>query len=165
MRTVVTGEKSEWKEVTSGVPQGSVLAPVMLIVYINDLTEGITSYMNMFADDAKIQRKMIDERSAAALQADLNKVHQWSQKWQMEFNTNKCSVIHMGNSQKRPRTTYKLGDEKLQKVDKEKDLEITVTKNLDPGEHIANIVRKAYSLWANIKLVLNYMDLKMAKIL
>jgi len=165
MRTVVRGEKSEWREVTSGVPQGSVLAPVMFIVYINDLTEGITSYMNMFADDAKIQRKMIDERSAAALQEDLNKVHQWSQKWQMEFNTNKCSVIHMGNSQKRNRTTYKLGEEELQKVDKEKDLGIIITKNLDPGEHIANIVRKAYAFWANIRLALNYMDLQMAKIL
>merc|ERR1712035_179833 len=138
----------------SGVPQGSVLAPVMFIVYINDLTERITSYMNMFADDAKIQRKMIDERSAAALQEDLNKVHQWSQKWQMEFSINKCSVTHMGNSQKRSRTTCKLGDEELQKVDKEKDLGITFTKNLNPGEHIANIMRKAYSFWANIKLAL-----------
>merc|ERR1712035_28884 len=100
MRTVVKGEKSEWKEVGIGVAQGSVLAPVMFIVYINDLTEGLTSYMNMFADDAKLQREMIDERSAVALQKDLNKMHQWSQKWQMEFNTNKCSVIQMGNSQK-----------------------------------------------------------------
>merc|ERR1712035_243088 len=70
----------------------------------------------------------------------------------MEFNTNKCSVIHMGNSQKRNRTTYKLREEELQKVDKDKDLEITVAKNLDPGEHIANIVRKAYAFWSNIKL-------------
>ena len=54
MRTTLRGEKSTWKEVTSGVPQGSVLTPIMFIVYINDLPEGVTSYMNMFADDAKI---------------------------------------------------------------------------------------------------------------
>ena len=58
MRTVVRGEKSSWRDVASGVLQGSVLAPIMFIVYINDLSEGVTSYMNMFADDAKILRKI-----------------------------------------------------------------------------------------------------------
>ena len=165
MRTVTRGEKSGWREVTSGVPQGSVLAPVMFLVYINDLTEGVTSYMNMFADDAKVQRKITDEESTKALQSDLDKIHGWSQKWQMEFNTSKCSVIHMGESQKREMAAYKLGEEELKKVDKEKDLGVTITKNLDPGEHIGGIVRKAYAWWANLRMAFNYMDLRMAKIL
>ena len=57
MRTVIWGEKSSRRDVTSEDPQGSVLAPIMFIVYINDLTEGIISYMNMFADDAKEGKK------------------------------------------------------------------------------------------------------------
>ena len=51
--------------------------------------------MNMFADDAKIQRKITNEGSTKALQDDLDKIHEWSLKWPMEFNTSKCSVIHM----------------------------------------------------------------------
>ncbi len=59
MRTVLRGKYSTWKEVTSGVPQGSVLAPIMFLVYINTIKDNIgnESYMNMFADDAKIQKK------------------------------------------------------------------------------------------------------------
>ena len=61
MRTILRGKYSSWLDVTSGVPQGSVLAPVMFLIYINDIQENITegSYINMFADDAKIQRSVI----------------------------------------------------------------------------------------------------------
>ncbi len=61
MRTVIRKSKSNWREVTSGVPQGSVLAPIMFAIYINDMAEGVTSYMNMFADDAKIVREIAKE--------------------------------------------------------------------------------------------------------
>merc|ERR1712035_97554 len=165
MRTVVRGEKSSWRDVISGVPQGSVLAPIIFIVYINGLSEGVTSYMNMFADDAKIQRRITDKESVEALQSDLEKIHCWSHKWQMEFNSSECSVIHMGESQKRELTTYKLGKKELQKAEKEKDLGLTITKNLEPGEHIANVVKKAYAWLANAKMAFNYMDCDMAKIL
>ena len=56
MRTVVKDEKSEWREVKSGVLQGSVLAPIMFLVYVNDMTEGVSSYLILFADDAKLLR-------------------------------------------------------------------------------------------------------------
>ena len=54
MRTVIREETSRWRNVTSGVPQGSVLAPIMFQIYVNDMQCGVTSYMNMFADDAKL---------------------------------------------------------------------------------------------------------------
>ena len=137
----------------------------MFIVYINDLPEGVTSYMNMFADDAKLLRQVSNEESTRALQADLDKIHSWGQKWQMEFNTNKCSVLHMGESNKRTSASYKLGEKDLRRADKERDLGVTITKNLEPGEHIAGIVKRAYACWANVKIAFNYMDLKMAKTL
>ena len=82
MGTVIRGEKSELKDVTGGVTQGLGLVPVMFIVYINDLSERITSYMNMFADDDKLQRRITDGGLAEVLQSDLEKMYYWSQKWQ-----------------------------------------------------------------------------------
>ena len=55
----------------------------MFLEYINDLTEGVSSYMSMFADDAKIQRKIAHEESTQSLQSDLDRIYEWSQKWQM----------------------------------------------------------------------------------
>ena len=75
MRTVVRGEKSSWRKVISEARQVSVLAPIMFIMYINDLTEGVTSYMNVFADGARVQRKMTDKESVEKPQPDLDKIH------------------------------------------------------------------------------------------
>ena len=76
MRTVVRGTASQYREVTSGVPQGSVLAPIMFLIYVNDLADKISEniYFNMFADDAKIQRRIININSCKQLQEDLNKI-------------------------------------------------------------------------------------------
>ena len=57
MRTVVKDEKSEWQAVKSGVPQGSVLTPIIFLIYINDITEGVSSYISLFADDGKLLKK------------------------------------------------------------------------------------------------------------
>ncbi len=84
MRTVIRNIKSSWMEVTSGVPQGSMLAPLSC--------EGVTSYMNMFADDAKIMRKVANEEECVALNQDLDRISGWSQKWEMTFNTNLAGV-------------------------------------------------------------------------
>ena len=88
MRTVVRGTESSWRNVLSGVPQGSVLAPIMFLIYINDIAEGIspTSYLDMFADDAKISKKVTDINSCKELQEDIDKLHTWSEKWKMDFN-------------------------------------------------------------------------------
>ena len=81
MRTVIRNRNSAWLRVTSGVPQGSVLGPVMFGIYVNDLVEGIDSYINLFADDAKLMRKVETEDDCRKLQEDLEKAEEWSRYW------------------------------------------------------------------------------------
>ncbi len=89
---------------------------LMFLMYINDINDntGTKSYMNMFADDAKIQRKTVTENLCLEFQNDLTKLYEWSQKWQMEFNAEKCHVIKFGKSGMRPDWEYKLENDRLQ---------------------------------------------------
>ncbi len=80
MRTKIKNNRSSWVEVTSRAPQGSVLAPIMFSIYVNDMGDGVTSYMSKFADDAKIMRKVINEEDCAALGQDLVRINEWSNK-------------------------------------------------------------------------------------
>ena len=89
-------EVSSWKSVLSGVPQGSVLGPILFLVYINDLEEGVTGKLLKFADDTKlfIKAKAIGDKQK--LQDDIDKLVKWSDKWQMLFNFGKCKCLHIG---------------------------------------------------------------------
>ncbi|KAF2355360.1 Reverse transcriptase domain [Trinorchestia longiramus] len=95
-RVVIHDETSDSALVTSGVPQGSVLGPLLFIIYINDLDVGIISKINKFADDTKLCHKAFTERGRATIQSDLNCLLQWTETWQMSFNIEKCSVMHVG---------------------------------------------------------------------
>ena len=76
---VVDGEVSSWKSVLSGVPQGSVLGPILLLVYINDLEEGVTGKILIFADDTKLFRKVKEIGDTQHLQDDIDKLVKWSE--------------------------------------------------------------------------------------
>ena len=163
MRTLVRGAASKWVEVTSGVPQGAVLAPLMFLVYINDMPEGVKSYMSLFADDAKVLKPIKNEESCRELQEDLNRLHEWSMKWKMEFNAKKCHVIEFGKSIHRPRGTYRLGGQLLEKSESEKDLGVTIQNNMSPEKHINRIVGGAFALLADIRVAFKHMDENMMK--
>ena len=75
------GEVSSWKSVLSGVPQGSVLGPILCLVYIDDLEEGVTGNMFKFADDTKPFRKTKEIGDKLKLQDDIDKLVRWSEKW------------------------------------------------------------------------------------
>ena len=158
MRTIVRGIKSEWKMVSSGVPQGSVLGPIMFLLYVNDMPIGINSYMNMFADDAKIMRKVKTLEDCNKLQEDLDKIYEWSVKWQMEFNINKCHVMKMGKSKYRPCKTYKMGEKIIKEVTEEKDLGVIIQNDLSPEKHVNKIFGKTYKMLQNIGLAFYYLD-------
>ena len=164
-RVKVRGAVSDLSRVTSGVPQGSVLGPLLFLIYINDLPEGIKSFMSMFADDAKILKRIEGEENCRELQRDLDRVNQWSEKWLMKFNTSKCKVMKMGRSKHRPDFEYSLAGGKLENSDGERDLGVVIMPDLSPEKHIAAVVRSAYALLANIRVAFKYLDKETFKII
>ena len=163
MKTMVRGVSSEWAEVVSGVPQGSVLAPLMFLIYINDLPDGVRSYVNMFADDAKMMRQVKNQEDCQDLQKDLDVIQEWSDKWMMEFNADKCHVLEMGRSMHRPHARYNLGGVELKSADKEKDLGVVVQSNLSPEGHINKVVGEGLAIVANIRTTFTHLDEKLIK--
>ena len=89
-------KKSSWQDVKSGVPQGSILGPLLFLVYVNDLPRLITSHVFLFADNTKLIQSISTLADHAQLQTDLDNLAKWCDAWQLNFNANKCKVIHFG---------------------------------------------------------------------
>jgi len=85
-RVGLNGTVSSWQKVTCGVPQGSVLGPVLFLIYINDLDDSMFNWILKFADDTKMFGKINDSQDAENLRKDLDRLIQWSNEWQMMFN-------------------------------------------------------------------------------
>ena len=127
-RVVVDGEVSSWKSVLCGVPQGSVLLPIILLVYIDDLEEVITGNILKFVDETKLFRKTKEIGDKQKLQEDIDKLVRWSEKWHMLFNCGKCKCIHTG-----PGNTgmnYEMGGTILSNTVKEKYLGVSMNANM-----------------------------------
>ena len=99
-RVVIDGEESESIPVTSGVPQGSVLGPILFLIYINDLPEEVYSQVRLFADDTALYLTLESEDDSSTLQNDLNILSAWETRWDMGFNPSKCQVVHVTGSKK-----------------------------------------------------------------
>ena len=140
-RVVVNGEKSGWGNVISGVPQGSVLGPLLFIIYINDLDNGVNSDISKFADDTKIGRLINSRNDTEILQIDLDKMQEWTIKWQMNFNTSKCSILHVGRNN--AASDYTLNGVRLSKLDSAKDLGVIVSHDLRPREQCISARNRA----------------------
>ena len=114
-RVKINTTESEFSEVRSGVPQGSVLGPILFSIFVNDIFENMNaSFGSLFADDAKIFTKVNTGEDGKKLQDQLDKADLWATSEQMEFNGEKCAVMHCGK--KNPRCGYTLGGYKLKEV-------------------------------------------------
>ena len=147
---MVDGEVSNWKPVLIGVPQGSVLGPILFLIYINDLVEGVTSKILKFEDDTKLFRKNKGNGDKQQLQDDIDKLIEWSEKWQKLCNFQKCKCLHAGHGN--TGVNYEMGGTILCKTVKEKDLGVTINANMNvseqcriaasKGNHILGMIRR-----------------------
>lgn len=147
MRVSVKGCSSSWREVLSGVPQGSVLGPLLFLIYVNDIPEWMLSSIRLFADDTKLWTRISGPEDVAKLQQDLNRLQQWSDEWLLAFNINKCKVMHVGHN---GNDEYFLQDKgqsiKLEAITEEKDLGVFVTANMKPSKQCITSAKKARSV-------------------
>ena len=155
-RVVVDEEVSSWKSVLSGVPQGSVLGPIIFLVHINDLEEGVTGCILKFADDTTLFRKTKEIGDKQHLQDDIDNLVKWSQKWQMLFNFGKCECLHTG-----PGNTgmnYEMGGTILSKTVKDKDLGVTMNANMNISEQCRIAASKGNQILGMIRRNITYKE-------
>ena len=143
-RVVLNGKFSDWRTVSSGVPQGSVLGPILFLVYINDLDENVKCKISKFADDTKIANKVISLSQQQKLQTDLNTLGDWAVDSQMFFNVDKCKVLHIGN--RNVQANYTMNGIQLAKVEQEKDLGVVISNDLKPSKQCSEVVKTANKL-------------------
>ena len=142
---VVNGEKSESSTVESGVPQGTVLGPILFIIMISDIDENITNNLSMYADDTRLYGKVRSLEEANKLQEDLDQVYNWAEKNGMQFNTEKFELMRYGKMEPlKEQTSYRTPSGGLiQEKDNLRDLGIIMSNSLRFDEHIERMVAKA----------------------
>ncbi|VDI02195.1 Hypothetical predicted protein [Mytilus galloprovincialis] len=97
MKAVVDGEESEEASVDSGVPQGTVLGPLLFLCHINDLPDSVQSSVRLFADDCLLYRNINSQHDHTLLQRDLQNLEVWATNWGMRFNAKKCYILSIKN--------------------------------------------------------------------
>ena len=153
-RVVLNGCFSEWRDVISGVPQGSVLGPLLFIIYINDIDDCVAGKILKFADDTKIYHTVYSDEDVSDLQSDLCNLVEWSNEWQMLFNADKCKVMHMGFNNKQAK--YDMNGIQLECVSEEKDLGVIISEDLKWDKQCSEAVKKANRMLGMIKR--NFVD-------
>ena len=144
-QVTIDGVSSSIATVDSGVPQGSVLGPLLFLLYINDLPDYLKngSKTNLFADDSILYRTIHSPVDSIKLQRDLDNLQQWEKDWQMSFHPSKCQVMQITNKKKPLNTTYTIHGELLETVDSTKYLGVHLQNNLSWNTHVKEITRKA----------------------
>ena len=155
-RIIVNGVPSDWTAVTSGVPQGSVLGPLLFVIYINDLDLGLSSKVSKFADDTKLGINAANPESVRALQRDLPAIVERSTVWQMPFNLEKCHILHVGATNQEE--NYSLLGSAIIKVDQETDLEVVITADLKSSVQCIAVEQKPQKIQGYIKRVFRYQN-------
>ena len=156
-RVRVGDQTSSECAVLSGIPQGSILGPVLFTVFINDLPETLSSTCHIFADDTKIYNNSVNKN---LIQDDIFKLQKWSNTWNLYFNVTKCHVMYMGSNNPHNEYVMNLSDsqQKIESCTSEKDLGVTFDPMLTFDIHIHNIVNKANRMLGIIKRTFSYLN-------
>ena len=128
----------------SGVPQGTVLGPLLFSLYINDISSDIESEIRPFADDCVCYREIKDEEDTIKLQRDIDRLGSWTRKWGMRFQPVKCNMMQLTRKRiKKIHASYTLEGTDLENVESIKYLGVTITRDLRWNTHVSNVCSKA----------------------
>jgi len=148
---------SEWTNVTSGVPQGSVLGPILFVIYINDMPDALINTVKLYADDSKILADIGakgEQDRHGALQADLDQATSWARDWLMQLNFEKCKVMHFGHGN--PKKDYHLVDNEgvvhtLEKTVAERDLGVIISSDLKQHRQVDKAASKGFAVLGQLR--------------
>ena len=137
------GEKSSYVPVSSSVPQGSVLGPLLFLCYINDVPSHAQSKVRLFADDTVMYITIKSENDSKQLQYDLTRLERWKKDWQTSFNPTKCKVIKITRKRRPLDFPYLLHGQTLESIDHTKYLGVHLSHDLRWNEQAAKVTSKA----------------------
>ena len=134
-----------------GSPKDSVLGPILFRLYINDLPNNLGCNVRLFADDAILYKEISSQEDGQSLQKDLDKVAEWSDKWKMKLNTDKCKAMSITRRRTKIENHYVLNDTPLELVTSAKYLGVTIQDDLKWNSHVTNITKKANNTLAFLR--------------
>ena len=149
---VILGSKSDYLTVTAGVPQGSVLGPLLFLIYINDIVVDIESIIKLFADDTSMYLCLENHQlRAEILNSDLVKIMTWANNWKVNFNQSKTELMNITNKRNQPFLPLYFGTDVLQNTEAHKHLGVILQSNCKWDSHIKSIISKCRTLIACLR--------------
>ena len=152
-RVVVEGMESAPSKVLSGVPQGTVLGPLFFLIYINDISKGLSkgTKIRLFADDSLLYRTIETPSDSATLQNDLNTLQLWEKKWKMEFHPGKCQLLRITNKTEPIKSTYFIHDTPISETDSAKYLGVVIDSKLKWTQQYSKLIKSCNCTLAFLK--------------
>jgi hypothetical protein len=171
-RVVIGDSCSQWFDVSSGVPQGSVLGPLLFVIFINDMPQLTNHFCKLFADDSKLIGVIKNSQDKCILQQDIDILVDWSRKWQMCFNISKCKVLEIKSNRLSnllcEQNELSMEDAsgsrlELAKTNSEKDLGVVLNNKLKWNDHIDQSILKANAALGMLKRTFKFWNCKIFK--